>query len=160
MKIWNKIMAPINNYQYSFAGFLPSSFPQSFAYFENEVINWGIARKIIQHSTSRAQASKANEEVDELLDHTSALRAIRQAKACLNSKDIEVFNSLSEMEVELLSAIEDDIGDIIVCLIMVASIEGLDLKNCLAKAYSEIKDRKGEMRADGKFYKESPAAST
>lgn len=148
-------MTPISNPQHSFPGFLPSSFPQSFAYFENEVISWGLARKIIQHSTSRAQASKANEEVDELLDHTSALRAVRQVKADLNPKDIEVFNSLSEMEVELLAAIEDDIGDIIVCLIMVASIEGLDLKNCLAKAYCEIKDRKGEMRADGKFYKES-----
>lgn len=141
-------------------GFSPHQAQGSFAYFENETIQWGMDRKIIQHSSSRAQASKANEEIDELLDHTSRLHEIRQVIEALENAMLAVPQSIIDREIELLSMIEDDIGDTVVCLIMVAEIEGLDLKNCLAKAYSEIKDRRGEMRSDGKFYKESPAAST
>lgn len=137
-------MNSTNNSQNFTPGFIPFTAPQSFAYFENETIIWGRDRKIVQHSNSRAQASKAMEEVDELLDHTSRLHEIRQLP-----------DDLSDREAELLSLIQDDIGDVLVCLIMVAEIEGLNLKDCLAKAYSEIKDRRGEMRADGKFYKET-----
>lgn len=135
-------------------GFSPHQAPESFAYYENETIQWGRARKIIQHSNERAQASKANEEIDELLDHTSRLHEIRQVIEVLQNSQIEVPQSIIDREIELFSMIEDDIGDSVVCLIMVAEIAGLDLKNCLAKAYSEIKDRRGEMRSDGKFYKE------
>jgi len=52
------------------------------------------------------------------------------------------------------SAIVDGLGDIIVCLINVAAIEDLDLKQCLISAYNEIKDRKGFLNKEGVFIKE------
>jgi hypothetical protein len=124
----------------------------SFAYIENEVIIWGRARQIIQNSSSRAQASKCLEEVDELLDHTSELRGIKALKRLSISDGMD--DILDSAEDSVVKLIEDDIGDILVTLIMVAEIEGLSLTGCLAKAYSEIKDRKGYLGADGKFHKE------
>tara|TARA_R110002051_G_scaffold272298_2_gene332810 strand:+ start:4231 stop:4569 length:339 start_codon:yes stop_codon:yes gene_type:complete len=48
----------------------------------------------------------------------------------------------------------DDIGDILVVLIIMTKQLGLDLATCLNVAYNDIKDRKGKM-IDGVFVKES-----
>ena len=47
----------------------------------------------------------------------------------------------------------DDIGDMIVVLINIAERHNLTLKECLEKAWDDIKDRKGKM-VDGIFIKE------
>lgn len=47
----------------------------------------------------------------------------------------------------------DDIGDILVVLIIITKQLGLDLTQCLSHAYEDIKDRKGKM-IDGVFVKE------
>jgi hypothetical protein len=47
----------------------------------------------------------------------------------------------------------DDIGDMIVVLINIAERNNLTLKECLEKAWDDIKDRKGKM-IDGIFIKE------
>jgi NTP pyrophosphatase (non-canonical NTP hydrolase) len=51
----------------------------------------------------------------------------------------------------------DDVGDILVVLIIMAKQLGLDLATCLNVAYNDIKDRKGKM-IDGVFVKESDLA--
>ena len=53
-----------------------------------------------------------------------------------------------------LPVIEDSIGDVIVVLAILCLQTGLDFETCVAKAYDEIKDRKGRM-VDGVFIKEN-----
>ena len=127
----------------------------------NEIVMWGRNRGIIQNSTSFAQASKTAEEVEELKEHVAQLKFLRTVVIpsletlsynAANWKAIQ--NQLDEMEADLLSKLVDDYGDIFVTILMGAEIEGIDLRSCIASAFNEIKDRKGEMRADGKFYKE------
>jgi hypothetical protein len=50
--------------------------------------------------------------------------------------------------------IRDDIGDVLVTLIILAAQHDLELGECLQVAYDEIKDRKGVM-LDGVFIKDT-----
>ena len=136
-------------------------------YLTNEIVMWGRARGIIQHSTSAAQASKTAEEVEELKEHVAQLKFLRSEvrgrfNAIIEYSQLNVgYNAIEgfanetydKMEELLLSKLVDDYGDIFVTLVMGAEIEGIDIRSCIASAFDEIKDRKGEMRADGKFYK-------
>jgi NTP pyrophosphatase (non-canonical NTP hydrolase) len=92
------------------------------------VAEWGSQRGIFEHSTVESQMLKCVSEVGELADAVA-------------KKDRD--------------AIIDGIGDTIVTLIMVAEMQGLDTVNCLAEAYSQIKDRRGRMVAGGVFVKEA-----
>ena len=145
----------------------PTGFSTEFL--TNEIVMWGRARGIIQHSTSSAQASKTGEEVEELKEHVAQLKFLRTeirgrfnaiieySKLALgHSKSLEdsINDTYGKMEADLLSKLVDDYGDIFVTLVMGAEIEGIDIRSCIASAFNEIKDRRGEMRADGKFYKE------
>lgn len=49
--------------------------------------------------------------------------------------------------------IEDGIGDVAVCLIILAAQHGLRFEKCLERAYNEIKDRQGKT-VGGAFIKE------
>ena len=75
------------------------------------------------------------------------------------SSDLAQFKKLLEETTELYGNIStgknpvDDIGDIIVVLINIATRNGLNLRECLEHAYDDIKDRKGKM-VDGVFVKE------
>jgi len=95
---------------------------------ELDVIRWAEARKIIPNSTPMAQAIKTLEEVTELI---SALHRNNREEAI------------------------DAYGDVLVTLIIGADLAGFDLVDALAKAYHEIKDRKGILRGDGVFVKEA-----
>jgi hypothetical protein len=99
----------------------------SYANLEIEVIRWGEARGIVQNSTPAAQAIKTQEELDELID-------------AIQKGDKE--------------AMKDAYGDILVTLIMGCACADLDLVECLAGAYNEIKDRKGFLNSDGIFVKQ------
>lgn len=94
---------------------------------EAQVLRWATDRMIIPNSTSTAQAIKTHEELGELL-------------SALHRKD------WNEMR--------DAYGDILVTLIIGAELAGLDLVDCLALAYDQIKDRKGYLREDGVFVKD------
>ena len=94
---------------------------------EASVLQWANDRMIIPNSTCTAQAIKTHEELGELL-------------SALHRK--------SWLEVR------DAYGDILVTLIIGADLAGLDLVDCLALAYGQIKDRKGYLREDGVFVKE------
>ena len=99
----------------------------SWTEYEMKVIRWSEDRKIIPNSTPASQLEKAYEEMKELKDAIEA-----------NNEE----------------GIIDGLGDVLVCLINVAALANLDLTQCLASAYNEIKDRKGYLNTDGIFIKE------
>jgi len=100
----------------------------SYSYYEMEVVRWGEARGIVQNGTAMSQAIKTLEETTELLD------AINK-------------NNLTE--------VKDAVGDIVVTLLMVCAVLDINLVDCLAEAYEEIKDRKGYLTPQGTFIKET-----
>lgn len=99
----------------------------SYSDYEMKVIQWAEARKIIPNSTPMAQWKKAEEELNELRD-------------ALDSGD--------------MAAVRDAVGDTVVCLINLCALADINLVDCLAGAYEEIKDRKGHMNEEGIFVKE------
>jgi NTP pyrophosphatase (non-canonical NTP hydrolase) len=99
----------------------------SYADIEMQVVRWGEARKIVQHSNPRAQAIKTLEEVGELMQ-------------AIADNDRE--------------AMIDAYGDILVTLVMGCATADLDLVKCFEHAYGQIKDRTGTLGADGIFYKD------
>lgn len=92
------------------------------------VVRWGESKGIIQNSDSKTQLLKAFSEMGELAD------AITKRNH---------------------DAIIDGLGDVLVCLTMVAAIEDVDLKQCFLSAYEEIKDRKGFLNKEGVFVKDA-----
>ena len=95
---------------------------------ELDVIRWSEQRRIIPNSTPFAQAMKAVEEINELVD---ALREDKREDAI------------------------DAVGDTVVCLINVCALMDVNLVDCLEAAYQQIKDRKGYMNEQGIFVKQS-----
>ena len=99
----------------------------SFHDYEDLVLDWAEARKIIPNSTTSAQCLKAVSEMGELAD-------------AVNKGDDE--------------AIHDAVGDVIVCLINLCALNGTDVTSCLEHAWNQIKDRKGTLLPSGVFVKE------
>lgn len=99
----------------------------SYADIEMKVVQWGEARQIVQNSTPEAQATKTQEELNELIE------AIKSGDR---------------------AAMADAYGDILVTLVMGCACADLDLVECFKGAYKEIKDRKGYLGSDGIFVKE------
>jgi NTP pyrophosphatase (non-canonical NTP hydrolase) len=99
----------------------------SYADYEMKIIQWGEKRQIVQNSTPEAQATKTQEELNELIE------AIKSGDR---------------------AAMADAYGDILVTLVMGCACADLDLVECFKGAYEEIKDRKGYLGADGIFVKE------
>ena len=89
-----------------------------------KVAQWHHDRNLIEGATDKDQFCKLIQEAGELSDNIC------------KGKDIS-----------------DDIGDMIVVLINIAERNNLTLKECLEKAWDDIKDRKGKM-VDGIFIKE------
>lgn len=89
------------------------------------ITRWHHDRNLIQGSTDKDQYCKLIQEAGELSD------------SICKGKDVS-----------------DDIGDMMVVLINIAERNGLSISECLAKAWNDIKDRKGKM-VDGVFVKES-----
>ena len=89
-----------------------------------KVAQWHHDRNLIEGATDKDQFCKLIQEAGELSDNI-----------CKG-------NDMS-----------DDIGDMIVVLINIAERNNLTLKECLEKAWDDIKDRKGKM-VDGIFIKE------
>lgn len=91
-----------------------------------DIITWAAERGIFAYSTVEAQYEKLQEEMEEL-------------KRGIDKRD--------------RTEIKDGIGDCIVVLTLISHMFGYSPEQCLAHAWSEIKDRKGKM-VDGKFVKE------
>lgn len=94
---------------------------------EKLVLGWAKARNLIKGSDPKSQFLKTVSELGELAD------AINK-----NDKAEQI----------------DGIGDVLVTLIIVAEQLGLTLTECLAVAYMEIRERKGQMM-NGVFVKDA-----
>ena len=99
----------------------------NFEELKEKIEQWSRDRKIIPNSTPETQLLKAVSEIGELADATIKM-----------DKDEE----------------RDAVGDVLVCLINYCALNGLDIIDCLQKAYSVIKDRKGTLLENGVFVKE------
>jgi len=95
---------------------------------ELQVVRWAEARRIIPNAKPQAQLNKALEELAEL------------------------FKAESQGNI---SGVMDGVGDVVVCLINYCALKDIDLVECLALAYEEIKDRRGTLMPDGTFVKEA-----
>ncbi len=91
---------------------------------------WAMDRNLIEGSTVQAQFVKLIEEIGEL------------AEAIAKGKDEQFL---------------DSIGDAFVVLTILAAQKDLEIEECIAHAWDEIKDRKGRM-VDGIFQKEEDIA--
>ena len=94
---------------------------------EKKVIVWAEDRGIFASSNATAQFLKTMSEAGELADHLS--------------KDAPI------------EELVDDIGDMLVTMILMGEFIGVNLVDCLDYAYDEIKNRKGKM-VGGVFVKE------
>ena len=94
------------------------------SYFIDNVVQWHRDRNLIDGSTNKDQVLKLMQELGELSD------------SVCKGKDIK-----------------DDIGDMLVVMLNIATRNGVTLSECLARAWDDIKDRKGKM-VDGIFVKE------
>ena len=52
-----------------------------------------------------------------------------------------------------IPAIKDAVGDVMVCLVNYCALRDIDLVECFAGAYQQIKHRKGTLMPDGTFVK-------
>ena len=94
------------------------------SYFIDNVVQWHRDRNLIDGSTDKDQVLKLVQELGELSD------------SVCKGKDIK-----------------DDIGDMLVVMLNIATRNGVTLSECLARSWDDIKDRKGKM-VDGIFIKE------
>ena len=93
--------------------------------FIDNVVQWHHDRNLIDGSTDKDQTLKLLQELGELSD------------SVCKGKDIK-----------------DDIGDMLVVMLNITTRNGVTLSECLARAWDDIKDRKGKM-VDGIFVKEA-----
>jgi NTP pyrophosphatase (non-canonical NTP hydrolase) len=98
----------------------------SFAELEMKTIQWAEARQIIPNSLPATQLLKTVSELGELADAT-------------------IKGDIAE--------IKDGVGDVLVTLIIYCALQDLDITQCLALAYDEIKDRRGTLLPNGVFVK-------
>ena len=101
---------------------------RTFAALEIDVVRWAEARRIIPNAKPYSQLLKAVAEMGELADAE-------------NKGD--------------MPAIKDGVGDVLVCLINYCALRDIDLTECLAGAYDEIKNRKGALMPNGVFVKDA-----
>ena len=94
---------------------------------EMKVLQWSEARKIFPNATPQSQLNKALSELSEL------------------------FTAESQQNPDM---VKDGVGDVVICLINYCALKDIDLVDCLALAYDEIKDRRGTLMPDGTFVKE------
>lgn len=95
---------------------------------QEKVAYWAAQKGILEHSKPSIQLLKAMSELGELAD--------------------------AEIKGDRAGCI-DGLGDVLVCLIIYAHMNGLDPVECLEEAWMEIKDRQGRMSAAGAFVKQA-----
>ena len=95
--------------------------------FKTNVELWAAERKIYQNGKPVSQLLKAVAEMGELAD-------------AFNKGDRD--------------GMVDGVGDVLVCLVNFAYMQGLDMEACMGAAWDEIKDRRGYLAESGVFVKE------
>lgn len=97
--------------------------------YADRIRQWASDRNLIEGSDVKSQFVKLMEEAGEL------------ASAIAKQRDDEF---------------ADAVGDMFVVLTILSAQKGLDIEECIAGAWLEIKDRKGRM-VDGVFVKDADA---
>ena len=97
--------------------------------------------------------------MDELVKNVEAWAREKKLDIAESSKQfLKVSEEVGEVAAALARDNKDDlrdgIGDVMVTLIILAMQNDMDLYECLNQAYSEIKNRQGEM-VNGVFVKEA-----
>jgi NTP pyrophosphatase (non-canonical NTP hydrolase) len=100
---------------------------------------WADDKGITRYGSAVGQAEKCVEEANELLEAV---------------KLWDKFEAGSTAKYGAKTKAIDGIGDTLVTLVMVAAKLDVDVVQCFAEAYGEIKGRSGRMGSDGKFHKE------
>lgn len=115
---------------------------KSYNQLETLVLLWAKEKGILDNATPLAQANKTLEEVNELLEATSA-----------QQQGLDTFINSKGKEVNTEEEIKDALGDVLVTIIIGAELQGLKLVDCLESVYNIISKRTGVMR-DGQFVKD------
>lgn len=120
------------------------------------VIEWGKNKGILgEGENALKQIDKTYEELNETRDALVKRQSLEDLlKSIVFCKDESV---VVERIIESNAEIKDGIGDVLVTLIMLATISGLEINECLLAAYEEIKGRTGKM-VNGIFVKNEVAA--
>lgn len=115
-----------------------------------KINNWGVERNITDEggATVLSQMSKMQEEFAEFLATWDSLQVLRIKKDKLSEVDYSLIKS------RLRTRLEDDFGDMLVCLIQAMRLAKTDFESCLECAWQDIRLRKGRME-NGKFIKDS-----
>jgi NTP pyrophosphatase (non-canonical NTP hydrolase) len=96
------------------------------------------------------------EEYEKLIIQWAAERGLN-FKENEKSQLLKTLEELGEVSRAVLKydheGLKDGIGDVIVTLIILANINGLNIEQCLSKAWTEIKDRRGKT-VNGSFIKQ------
>ncbi len=123
----------------------------SWSELELQVLRWAEARKIIPNSTPLAQTRKTLEEAGEMLEAAAELRVLND----LLKRDPTLKENIAVRDLlgKARSAFCDAVGDTLVTIINACALADVDATACLAMAYHEIKDRRGEINSDGIFVK-------
>ena len=120
----------------------------------NNIIKWANDRNIIKGSTAQQQFPKLLEEIIELY---ATLHPEQDKRAIIISL-IDMIYQLDEKgkikQAPQGKKVTDDVGDCQVVLAIIATQQGLTVKECLECAYDDIKNRKGKL-INGVFVKES-----
>lgn len=96
-----------------------------------KIVGWAASKNIFKHSDALKQVKKLTEEVSELTE-----------EICI-----------AYYAEEMVSCVEEELGDCLVVLTIIASMYGLTPEECLETSYNKISKRKGKM-IDGLFVKE------
>ena len=109
---------------------------------ESLIEDWADEKDLIDLENALKQADKTQEELDEL-------------KFSLKLQNLDVRNYVNQTGgvVNVKEQIKDDIGDIIVTLMIQCKIQETSLLECLNIAWEQIKDRKGQT-INGTFIKQ------
>lgn len=95
------------------------------------IIEWAKNKDLVKIENAFKQASKTQEELDEMKIHIY-----------MKKNGVETYTKNNETVI-VADAIKDDIGDQLVTLIIQCAIQEIDLTDCLNIAWNEIKDRTG-----------------
>lgn len=119
---------------------------------EMKVIEWAQARKIIPNSYPLAQARKTAEEATELVEAATKLRVLKELTDAIPS--LEDYAAFHIYKAKALEEFKDAVGDVMVTLTNACALADVDVVDCFAGSYDEIKDRKGTLMPNGVFVKE------
>ncbi len=115
--------------------------------------------EILSKCTPENRRAWMSDKLDELTSKIKRWAVVRNLHTANPDKQmLKLFEELGElaegMAKNIPEQIADSIGDAYVVMTILSMQLGINIEDCIAQAYDEIKDRRGKM-VDGVFVKES-----